>query len=83
MYNYDGSPTLRRVTFSSNTAAGAGRSGGGLYSVAGRPILEDVVFLNNSSAYGGGLRANDVILRDVTFSGNSASLRGGGLHSGG
>src|SRR5512141_1238627 len=49
MYNL-GSPTLRNVTFSNNSAY----EGGGMYNSFSGPTLSDVIFSKNSSSYAGG-----------------------------
>ncbi|HEX5837368.1 MAG TPA: choice-of-anchor Q domain-containing protein, partial [Anaerolineales bacterium] len=69
---YNSSPTLTRTDFVENLAA----AGGGMANDQSSPSLTDVTFRRNSaSAYGGGM-SNDnysnAVLRNVTFSGNTA-----------
>jgi Ca2+-binding RTX toxin-like protein len=89
----DGSPTLDNVTFSDNTALI--RGGGAEISTAG--LLKDVTFSGNEataainfidSGLGGGLMADsenneDLVMKNVTFSGNTAAGDGDGDFGGG
>jgi len=79
MHNEEGSPTVRHVTFSANTAQCCG---GGMYNHHGDPTLTDVIFSGNSAnRYGGGGMYNyysSPTLTDATFSGNKVASRGGG-----
>ncbi len=85
MYNLNGSPTLRNVSFIYNTAL---YFGGGTYNDSGNPTMTNVTFTYNSvtdptNGMGGGLlnlRGNP-ILTNVTFSGNSSPNGGGGMHN--
>ena len=82
MYISDGSPTLRNLIISGNTATGAG---GGIYNWGGSPTLTNVTFSGNWAYSGGGMYNNDgssPTLTDVTFSGNSATSWGGGMYNG-
>jgi hypothetical protein len=83
MYNHNGSPTVRNVTFSGNAAAGDGGSGGGMYNLNSNPTLTNVTFTGNSGNDGGGMYNQDSnpTLTNVTFSGNSADLEGGGMYN--
>jgi predicted outer membrane repeat protein len=75
------SPTLTDVTFDGNTA---GASGGGLYNWIGNSSsLTNVSFINNSADFGGGMGnyESNPVLTNVTFTGNSAITRGGGIFS--
>ncbi len=79
MYNDRGSPTLRNLTFSSNSAD----YGGGMYNFdLSSPTLTNVTFSSNSSVLdGGGMYNNDYsspTLTNVTFSNDSAGSSGGG-----
>ena len=81
MYNNPGSPTLRNVIFSANTAAD---EGGGMYNAASSPTLAQVAFsANRAGNYGGGMdneAGSSPTLTDVTFSGNLAvSYEGGAI----
>jgi hypothetical protein len=80
MYNYAGSPTLRNVTFSGNSAYSAGGMGNDINS---NPTLMNVTFSGNSASYGGGMYnyTSSPTLMNVTFSGNSADTSGGGMYS--
>ncbi len=76
MYN-TGSPTLRNLVFTGNSAIG---NGGGLYTT-GAPSLSNVFFMRNTAKQGGGLHSynSSPVLTNVTFSGNSADNYGGGM----
>ncbi|MCL4561948.1 MAG: right-handed parallel beta-helix repeat-containing protein [Chloroflexi bacterium] len=84
MYNDNGSPTLRNITFSGNSA---GNSGGGMFNTnSSSPTLANVTFSNNSAGLsdggGGGMcnyNSSNPILTDVTFSTNYSFDIGGGL----
>jgi parallel beta-helix repeat protein/predicted outer membrane repeat protein len=87
MYNFNNSsPTLTNVFFSGNDGDWYG---GGLYNyVASSPVLSNVIFFSNTARYGGGLYSagipNNVsrpTLTNGTFSGNTASISGGGLYN--
>jgi len=75
------SPTLTNVTFSGNSA----RYGGGMYNyyINTNPTLTNVTFSGNSASYGGGMDnyESSTMLKDVTFSGNSAVGDGGGMRN--
>jgi predicted outer membrane repeat protein len=82
MFNQFGSPTLRNVTFNSNSAT----SGGGIFNASSsNPTLTNVTFIGNSSTtLGGGiynLIGNTSTLTNVTFNGNSANF-GAGMFNG-
>jgi predicted outer membrane repeat protein len=81
MYNKSGSPTVRNVTFSGNTAT----NGGGVHNYESSPTLTDVTFTGNSATNrggglygGGGWGSSSPTLTNVTFTGNTAT-NGGGL----
>jgi predicted outer membrane repeat protein len=76
MCNNSGSPTLRSLTFFSNTAA----YGGGMDNYDSDPTLANVTFLSNSGTYGGGIGnhgGSNPTLTNVTFISNSAFIGGG------
>lgn len=78
MYNDNGSPTLKNIVFSKNSALA---NGGGITNQNdSHPILLNVKFISNTAGYGGGIYNNnsDPTLKDVTFNANSA-LNGGGM----
>ncbi|MFN8498751.1 MAG: choice-of-anchor Q domain-containing protein [Anaerolineae bacterium] len=81
MYNNAGSPSVRHVVFSNNSAHGAG---GGVANVGGSsPTLTDVFVAGNvnTSGEGGGGMYNywsNPTLTNVTFSGNSSPHGYGG-----
>jgi len=83
MYNSSGSPTLRNIIFSGNSAS---YYGGGMYNVSSSPTLMNVTFSGNSvssNGSGGGMynyASSDPTLSNVTFSGNSAAT-GGGMYN--
>jgi hypothetical protein len=81
MYDRGGSPTVRNVTFSSNSAD----LGGGMFNYDNSdPTLTDVTFSSNSAEYGGGMFnewSSDSTLTNVTFSSNSAVWWGGGMYN--
>jgi predicted outer membrane repeat protein len=82
IYNNVGSPSLRYITFSGNSAT---VNGGGLYnSGSSNPTLTHVTFSGNSAEYGGGMQNNgsSPSLNSVTFTNNTAS-NGGGLYNSG
>ncbi|MBA4373853.1 MAG: hypothetical protein C0402_13460 [Thermodesulfovibrio sp.] len=79
MYNDSGSPTLRNITFSGNSAS----YGGGMYNASGSPTLRNITFSGNSASYGGALTngTSSPTLTNVTFSGNFAVNYGGGIYN--
>ena len=84
MYNFWGNPTLREVIFTNNSAY---YGGGGLFNNDGRLFLINVTFSDNSALYedGGGIYNysyhRSPVLKNVTFSGNSAYGNGGGFYT--
>ncbi|MDQ4005756.1 MAG: CSLREA domain-containing protein, partial [Actinomycetota bacterium] len=72
--------SLQRVTVASNSVAGTGGSGGGLF-VGGSASIEGSTFTaNEAQGVGGALRVNGTAtLRNVTVNGNAATDDGGGL----
>ena len=77
LYTADGSPTLRNLTLSSNSAY----YGGGVYAGSGSPTLTNVTFIGNSAGdRGGGLVAVNARLTNTTFIGNSAAQYGGAMY---
>ena len=83
MLNMGGSPTLARLTFSSNIA---GFNGGGMSNNnSSSPTLIDVIFTGNSAdSFGGGMYNNDAsspILINALFLGNQAAASGGGIYN--
>ncbi len=77
-----GSPTVRNVIFSGNTASNG--AGGGMANNPGSPTLSSVTFSNNTATNGGGmanLSNSSPSLTDVTFSGNTATGGGGAMYS--
>ena len=84
MYVYEGSAELTNVTFANNSAQydGGGMCNSSYYSNTGGIQLTNVTFSNNSAGDEGGGMCNDsrsALLKNVTFTGNSA-LYGGGLY---
>lgn len=80
--NCEGSPNLRNVIFSRNTAA---ENSGGMDN-AGSPTLVEVTFSGNVGKSGGGLANGGTgkpTLRNVSFIGNAALYFGGGLYNAG
>jgi Rieske Fe-S protein len=85
MFNDDSSsPDLTNITFENNSAD----YGGGMFVQANsNPTLVNVTFVGNAAMEAGGgmlIRdgSNDLVLTNVTFSNNSASI-GGGIDNGG
>ncbi len=78
IYNEGSDLILFAVTFSNNTAVW---DGGGLYNQEGAPVLQNVLFSQNQGRSGAGMFTlnGDASLSNVTFQGNNASSRGGGL----
>jgi len=77
MYNNYGSPSLKNVTLSNNSA---NMYGGGMDNSNSSPNLTKVTFSGNSATYGGGMRnsfSSAPTLTNVTLSGNSATDGGG------
>ena len=76
MYAVTSNSNLTDVTFANN----ASDIGGGLYVDQGSPTLVRVNFTNNKASWAGGGVANylnsNSISREVTFSGNTASIGG-------
>jgi M6 family metalloprotease-like protein len=82
--NYQSSPVMSNVTFTSNTASS---NGGGMYNYnQSNPSLTQVSFNGNTSSGDGGGMSNwstsNPILTDVTFTGNHSTSSGGGMLSG-
>jgi hypothetical protein len=77
MYNHDGSPTVRNVTFRDNTAGW----GGGMGNWYSNPLLVNVTFSANTAASGAGMGnfESSPVLRMVAFQGNVATEGGGGM----
>ena len=79
MFNINsGNPALTNVTFTANTAG----SGGGMYNHASSPTLTGVRFIENKAIDNGGMINyinSSPTLKDVTFSGNTASQNAGGM----
>ncbi len=78
MYNNNGSPTLRLVTFSDNNAY---KGGGMSNDNSSSPNLSNVTLSSNSALYGGGMyngHYSNPNLTNVTFSDNTA-VEGGGM----
>ncbi|OIO89861.1 MAG: hypothetical protein AUJ92_20345 [Armatimonadetes bacterium CG2_30_59_28] len=74
LLNNGGSPTLKNLTFSGNSAW----LGGGMFS-SGNATLTNVTFSGNEAGFGGGLYTeSSLTLTNVTFTGNSAPGRDGG-----
>ena len=76
----DSAPRIRECEFTDNI----GKSfnyGGGIYVTKAAPIIQDCLFKNNSSAYGGGLSTDSMMSPIVgnTFSANSTKSEGGGV----
>jgi predicted outer membrane repeat protein len=77
---------LDGFTITAGNADGASPNdrGGGMYNPDGSsPTLANLIFLENSASYGGGMY-NDFAsptLTNVTFSGNSAAVDGGGMYN--
>lgn len=79
MYNYQSSPTLTNLVFTTNTA----NFGGAMYNHSdSSPSLTAVTFLNNTAWITGGGMLNEEnsspTLSDASFDGNLADLYGGG-----
>ncbi|UCG56500.1 MAG: DUF333 domain-containing protein [Phycisphaerales bacterium] len=69
-------PTITNCTFSGNLAYG----GGGLYG--GNGPITSCTFLTNSADWGGGMaNADQPMLTNCVFSGNSAGRDGGGMYN--
>ena len=81
LYNENGSPTLRNLTFRNNHA----NFGGGLFNEgSSEPVLRRILFAGNTAFNGGGMNNNNGAapkLRDVSFEGNTATSYGGGMHN--
>jgi predicted outer membrane repeat protein len=83
MYNDSGQPWFVNVTLNNNSAT----YGGGIYNGNyGTLIMRNATLSGNAAAYGGGIYSyapNGVTseLYSVTFSGNTASVYGGGLYN--
>jgi predicted outer membrane repeat protein len=79
MFNYYGSPTVRNVIFSNNTATTAG---GGMYNDHSSPAVQSVTFRHNTSTGNGGALYNsfesNATLTGVTFEANSVTGGNGG-----
>ncbi|MCG6118512.1 MAG: hypothetical protein MEQ07_10035 [Aquimonas sp.] len=81
MYSDGGSPVIRNVIFSGNSATAFG---GGMHNERqSQPRLTDVAFLSNTAAFGGGLdnEGSSPVLTNVVFSANSGVEAGGGINN--
>jgi predicted outer membrane repeat protein len=81
VYNYGGSPTVRRCTIMGNWADMVGAA---MYNGVGSdPEVSDCAFRDNKAASGGGMYNWDSNpeLTGCTFSGNRTTTRGGGLYN--
>ncbi|MCA9412439.1 MAG: hypothetical protein KC944_14580, partial [Candidatus Omnitrophica bacterium] len=71
------------ITAGQANGTGGNGNGGGLVSVEGSPILENLAFVGNMAANAGGAMdlfiAGDMTLRNVEFSGNVAGGLGGAI----
>ncbi|MEO5560890.1 MAG: hypothetical protein ABIO49_13285 [Dokdonella sp.] len=72
----------------SNTVAGAGGTGGGIYALGGTVVvfgdaIRNSVVADNLAEYGGGIGIDGGTLRvyDANVSGNFAQFRGGGIYA--
>lgn len=72
----------------SNTVAGAGGTGGGIYALGGTVVVfgdatKNSVVADNLAEYGGGIGIDGGLLRvyDAKVSGNFAQFRGGGIYA--
>jgi len=94
MYNYGygglSSPSLKRVTFDQNHAAGSGGAifNSGTYAGISSPTLSNVTFSANSASQNGGAMYSEgtggtsgPTLTNVTFNDNSASQTGGAIYN--
>jgi predicted outer membrane repeat protein len=81
MYNFAGSsPSLTNVTFTGNIAEDEFGGGGGMFNDASNPSLNHVLFRDNWSRYGGGMRnirGSSPALVNVTFDHNLSHVGGG------
>ncbi|MBI5294950.1 MAG: S-layer homology domain-containing protein [Chloroflexi bacterium] len=81
MHNASSAPSLLNVTFVGNSAT---QGGGGIYhQYEDHSILTNITFSSNSARYGAGMLTlyADPALINVTFSGNLASVSGGGMYN--
>lgn len=81
MYVNAGSPTVRDVVFTGNTAEGRG---GGMYNVDGSaPTVEGGIFRDNAAFHGGGMfnDGSSPTVREATFASNSVEDNGGGINN--
>jgi len=84
IYNDSGTVTLAGSTVSDNRATGTGANGGGIYNDDGPLAMTNSTVSDNrttgATSEGGGIVSSGrLTLTDVTLSGNSAVLFGGGL----
>lgn len=77
LYSYNGSPTLRNLTFQGNSAL----LGGGIYSQDSQLTASNIRFINNDAqnAGGGWWNQGESSLAGGLFSGNRAGTAGGGM----
>ena len=80
LYNAGSSPTLRNLTFSSNSAI---YGGGILNSGNSSPVFDHVTVSSNNADHGAGIYddASSPTLNNVTFSNNTARINGGGMYN--
>ncbi|MBA4147546.1 MAG: right-handed parallel beta-helix repeat-containing protein [Verrucomicrobia bacterium] len=78
IYNVESSPAIRRSRFENNVAT---YDGGGIATMSGAPVLEQLVLTGNHASRGGAIShfGTAVDLVNCTISGNHASTRSGGL----
>ena len=80
----DNTAVLDGFTITGGNASGGDPDdrGGGMYSKAGSPTVQNVIFTGNSATNdGGGMYGGDPRLTNVTFTSNSAT-NGGGMYDG-
>ncbi len=79
IFNYSGSPALKALTITANSAV----SGGGMWNDSGSPTFGKVLFLGNHAGQGAGMFnygfLSNPVLDAVTFQANVASNYGGGF----
>ena len=79
----DNTAVLDGFTITGGNASGGDPDdrGGGMYSKAGSPTVQNVIFTGNSATNdGGGMYGGDPRLTNVTFTGNRAGGNGGGMY---
>jgi hypothetical protein len=83
IFIYQSSPIIQDSEISYNDVQANNGSGGGLQSLEGSPVLNNVVIMNNLASIGGGLHfaESTPTLTNVIIENNYAGYKGGGVYT--